>query len=188
MLEIFYGARKQIFFTFGPYALVLFYGADAMAISLLFGISAICGFVASPIVGRIIDRFGYKIVMVADTLILVFVCMTYGFAHHIFPMKIAFYVCCANYVLDAIISLGSMATNVYAQDISDSVDEVKATLSTGLSVNHFITILIALFGGWIWKSMGIETLFTLSAVLGLVNSAYAATIKPRERVSENPDP
>ncbi len=27
MLEIFYGARKQVFFTFGPYVLILFYGA-----------------------------------------------------------------------------------------------------------------------------------------------------------------
>lgn len=53
----------------------------------------------------------------------------------------------------------------------------RATLSTGLSVNHLITVLIALFGGWIWKVLGIETLFVLSAILGLCNSAYAATIK-----------
>ena len=58
-----------------------------------------------------------------------------------------------------------------------SADEVKATISTGLSVNHLITILIALFDGWIWKTLGIETLFVLSAVLGLCNSAYAASIK-----------
>lgn len=86
MLELFYGARKQIFFTFGPYVLVLFYGASAMDISILFAISSICSYFASPIVGRIIDRFGYKIVMISDTLILVIVCFFYGFAHHIFPM------------------------------------------------------------------------------------------------------
>ena len=38
-------------------------------------------------------------------------------------------------------------------------------------------IFIALFGGLIWQKLGIETLFVLSAVLGLCNSAYAATIK-----------
>ncbi|MBQ4468753.1 MAG: MFS transporter [Synergistaceae bacterium] len=177
MLEIFYGARKQIFFTFGPYLLVLFYGAGAMAISILFAISAIAGFICSPIVGRIIDKLGYKIVMVADTLILVIVCLFYGFAHHIFPMNIAFLVCCVNYVLDSIISLASMASNVYVQDISDTPEEVKATISTGVSVNHLITILIALFGGWIWQVLGIETLFIMSAVFGLLNSAYAASIK-----------
>jgi len=177
MLELFYGARKQVFFTFGPYVLVLFYGATAMHISILFTITSVCSYFAAPLVGRIIDRFGYKIVMISDTLILVIVCFFYGFAHHIFPMHIAFIVCCANYVLDSMISLASMASNVYVQDLADNADEMRATISTGVSVNHFITILVALFGGWIWKALGIETLFILSAILGLCNSAYAATIK-----------
>lgn len=179
MLEVFYGARKQVFFTFGPYVLILFYGANATVISLLFAISAICCFFLAPVVGKIIDKVGYKVVMVSDTLILVIVCFFYGFAHHIFPMHVAFIVCCINYILDSVISLASMASNVYVQDISDSPEEVRATISTGISVNHLITILIALFGGLIWQKLGIETLFILSAVLGLCNSAYAATIKGR---------
>jgi len=180
MLEMFYGARKQVFFTFGPYVLILFYGADAATISLLFAVSAVACFFAAPTVGRIIDRLGYKTVMVADTLILVIVCFFYGFAHHLFSMEVAFLVCCANYILDAVISLASMAANVYVQDLSDSPDETKATISTGVSINHVITIFIALFGGWIWEKLGIETLFMVSAVLGLCNSAYAATIKNRK--------
>ena len=181
MLEVFYGARKQIFFTFGPYVLVLFYGANAMIISLLFAVSSICCFLASPVVGRIIDRLGYKVVMVTDTLILVIVCFFYGFAHHLFPMNAAFVVCCVNYILDSVISLASMASNVYVQALSDNQEEVRATISTGVSVNHFITILIALFGGWIWKTLGMETLFILSAILGLCNSAYAASIRTDRR-------
>lgn len=181
LLEVFYGARKQVFFTFGPYVLILFYGAGAGVVSLLFAISAIACFVFSPLVGRLIDRIGYKPVMIADTLILVIVCGLYGFAHHIFPMHVAFIVCCVNYVLDSVISLASMASNVYVQDISDSPEEMRATISTGISVNHLITIFIALLGGWIWKALGIETLFVLSAVLGLCNSAYAATIRTPRR-------
>lgn len=175
-LEVFYGARKQVFFTFGPYVLILFYKADAGVISLLFAVSAIACFLIAPFVGKLIDRIGYKPVMIGDTIILVVVCFFYGFAHHIFPMHVAFVVCCVNYVLDSVISLASMASNVYVQDISDSKEEMRATISTGISVNHFITIFIALLGGWIWKVLGIETLFILSAVLGLCNSAYAATI------------
>ena len=181
MLEMFYGARKQVFFTFGPYVLILFYGANAATISLLFAVSAVACFFAAPLVGKLVDRVGYKIVMVSDTLILVVVCFFYGFAHHIFPKDIAFLVCCVNYVLDSVISLASMASNVYVQDLSDNQDEVKATISTGVSINHLITIFIALFGGWIWKALGIETLFLVSAILGLCNSAYAATIKISSR-------
>ena len=182
MLEMFYGARKQVFLTFGPYVLILFYGANAATISLLFAISAVACFFASPIVGRIIDRVGYKAVMVADTLILVVVCFFYGFAHHLFSMKAAFIICCVNYVLDSVISLASMASNLYVKDLSDNANEVKATISTGVSINHVITIFIALFGGWIWQSMGIELLFIASAVLGLCNSAYAATIKTKKQL------
>ena len=184
MLEMFYGARKQVFLTFGPYVLILFYGANAATVSLLFAISAIACFFASPIVGRIIDKLGYKVVMVSDTLILVIVCFFYGFAHDIFPKDVAFIVCCVNYVLDSVISLAAMASNVYVQDLADNQDEVKATISTGVSINHVITIFIALFGGWIWETLGMETLFIASAVLGLCNSAYAATIKTRKQRAE----
>ena len=183
MLEVFYGARKQVFITFGPYVLVLFYGASAATISLLFAISAVACFFAAPLVGKIIDRMGYKVVMVSDTLILVIVCFFYGFAHYLFPRNVAFVVCCVNYILDAVISLASMASNVYVQDLSDNADEVKATISTGVSVNHVITIFIALFGGWIWQTLGIETLFIVSAALGLCNSAYAASIKVKKKAA-----
>jgi MFS family permease len=179
MLEVFYGARKQIFITFAPYALILQYGADASLISLLLAICAGCGIVCSPVVGKLIDRLGFKFIMVTDTLILVIVCLLYGFAHRIFPMHIAFVVVCINYVLDSIISTASMATNVYVQSIASSQKEITATLSTGVSVNHVISILIALLGGAIWNTLGIETLFTLSAILGLFNSIYAATIRVR---------
>ncbi|MDR2793376.1 MAG: MFS transporter [Treponema sp.] len=178
-LEVFYGARKQIFLTFAPYVLILQYEADASLISLLMAICSGFGVVFSPFIGRLIDRIGYKIIMVTDTLILIAVCFFYGFAHRIFPHHIALIVVCANYVLDSIISLASMASSVYVQDIASNQEEITATLSTGISVNHVISILIALFGGWIWKITGIEVLFSISAFLGLMNTFYAATIKKK---------
>ncbi|MDR0568147.1 MAG: MFS transporter [Spirochaetaceae bacterium] len=177
MLEVFYGARKQIFLTFAPYALILQYHADTSVISLLLAVCAGFGLIFSPLMGRLIDKLGFKCIMVADTLILIFVCLLYGFAHRIFPFHLAFKVVCVNYVLDSIISLGSMASNMYVQSLASDQEEITATLSTGVSVNHVISILIALMGGWIWKVTGIEVLFSVSAFLGLINSVYAATIK-----------
>jgi hypothetical protein len=75
-----------------------------------------------------------------------------------------------------------MASNIYVQRIASNQEEITATLSTGISVNHIISIFIALMGGWIWKVTGIEVLFSLSAFLGLLNSVYAATIKKEEEV------
>jgi MFS family permease len=178
MLEVFYGSRKQIFMTFAPYVLILNYKADTAVVSMLLAVSAVFSFAASPLIGKLIDRLGYKVIMVGDTLILIVVCFFYGFAHRIFPMKIAFYVVCVNYVLDAVISVASMASNVYVQDIASNQEEMTATISTGISVNHVISILIALMGGIIWKLVGIEVLFSVSAILGFCNTLYAATIKP----------
>ena len=182
MLEVFYGARKQIFITFAPYVLILYYGADPSIMSLLYAVCAGFGIVCGPFVGKLIDKLGYKTVMIADTLILVLVCLLYGFSHRVFPMEIAFIVVCVNFVLDSVISIASMASNVYVQRIASSQEEITATLSTGISVNHVISILIALLGGWIWEKTGIEVLFLMSAFLGLLNSIYAATIKKSEEV------
>jgi MFS family permease len=180
MLEIFYGARKQVFLTFAPFVIIKEYGADPSIMSLLYAICAGFGMLCSPLIGKIIDKVGYKAVMVADTLILIVVCMMYGFAHRLFPFNIAFIVVCVNFVLDSIISIASMASNVYVQRISANNEEFTATMSTGISVNHVISILIALLGGYIWEVTGIEVLFSLSAFLGLLNSLYAATIKKEE--------
>ncbi|MDR0452009.1 MAG: MFS transporter [Treponema sp.] len=181
MLEVFYGARKQIFLTFAPYVLILHYKADASIISTLLGICAVFGFLLSPLMGRLIDSLGYKAIMVGDTLILVVVCLLYGFAHRLFPVRIAFIVVCVNFVLDSVISLASMASNVYVQTIASSQEEITATLSTGVSINHVISIFIALMGGWLWKAVGIEALFSMSAALGIVNSIYAASIKVEKK-------
>ena len=185
IMEVFYGSRKQIFLTFAPYVLILHYRADPSIISILMAVCAGCCMICSPLIGKLIDKVGYKAVMVADTLILIVVCLLYGFSHRLFPVQIAFIVVCANFVLDQIISVASMANNVYVQRISSNREEVTATLSTGISVNHIFSVFIALLGGWIWKTAGIEALFTMSAVLGLISSIYAAMIKKSEEVIQD---
>ena len=81
--------------------------------------------------------------MVWDTVMLSFVCVLYGFAKDIFPAKIAVAVVCVNYVIDAILSNASIATNLYARTLADSQEELTATLSSGISVNHVITVFYA---------------------------------------------
>jgi MFS family permease len=176
-LEVLYGARKQVFLTFAPYVLILYYKADPSLMGILYAVCAVFTMIFSPVIGKLIDRLGYKIIMVADTLILIAVCFFYGFAHRLFPHNIAFIVVSVNFVSDAVISTASMANSVYIKDIADNQEEITATLSTGISVNHVFSVLIALIGGWIWTVSGIEALFILSAILGLLNSINAATIK-----------
>jgi hypothetical protein len=118
--------------------------------------------------------------MVTFSSMLIVVCILYGYAHWLFPPAVATFIVCSNFVFDSTISLTSMANNVYAQRIASSQEEITATLSTGMSVGHFISIFIALLGGWIWKTAGIEVLFAVSALMGVLFTIYAATINKGE--------
>ena len=185
ILELFYGARKQIFLTFAPYVLIQIYGLGTSQIALLMGISALVNMVGAPLVGRITDRMGYRAVMIWDTLILFWVCLAYGFADDLFSRRTASMIVCANYLLDGLISTASMATNIYVRRISSDPSELTSTLSTGISINHLVSILIALAGGWVWTRFGVGWLFAFAAVMALFNSAFAWTV-PREE-STNPN-
>ncbi len=176
MLELFYGARKQIFLTFAPFVLILIYGFDTRKMALLVGVCAAVNIFAGPLVGKLIDRIGYRNTMIYDTVFLFFVCLVYGYAPKLFPMEIAWYVVVANFILDAVISNASLASSIYVRDISTSPEEVTSTLTTGISINHLISVLAALAGGWMWREFGVGILFGFAAVMAVCNTLYAITI------------
>ena len=132
------------------------------------------------LVGRLVDRWGYRNVMIWDTVVLFFVCLFYGFAKDWFSLPVATAVVCANYVLDAVLSNASMATNLYARTLSDSQEELTATLTSGISVNHVVTVFFALVGGLVFDRFGAGVLFSFAALMALANSAFALTV-PRPR-------
>ena len=172
-LELFYGARKQIFFTFAPYVLIREYGFSTARMAVLLAVCAVINIFAAPAIGKLTDRLGYRNIMIWDTIILCFVCLLYGFAGDLFPRN----------VFDAIISTTALATNIYIRGIAESHDELSSTMSTGISINHFISILAGPVGGWIWANYGIGLLFTFSAVMAICNSIFAYTLpKPNQNV------
>ena len=177
VLELFYGARKQVFFTFGPFVLVKLYGMPTQRVAALFALSALLTALwGGRLVGRLVDRWGYRNVMIWDTVVLFFVCLLYGFAKDWFPLPVATAVVCANYVLDAVLSNASMATNLYARTLSDSQEELTATLTSGISANHVITVCFALAGGVVFDRFGAGILFAFAALMALANSAFALSI------------
>ena len=134
------------------FALVLIknYGLNTSQIALLFGFCAAVNIFGSPIIGRLTDRLGYRNTMIWDTVVLFFVCILYGYSHQWFEPRTALVVVCLNYLLDAILSTTSLASNLYVRDISSSTDETTSTISTGISINHLISIATAPLGGWVW--------------------------------------
>lgn len=179
-LELFYGARKQIFLTFAPYVMIRVYGFPTEVMALLYGICAAVNIFGAPLIGRLTDRLGYRNIMIWDTVILTFVCLLYGFAGNIFSGRMVLIVLCINFLLDAVISTTVLATNLYVKELSSDKDELTSTLSTGLSINHVIAVLAAPAGGWVWQKFGVGALFSFAAVMAVCNTLFAMTIPKPE--------
>ena len=184
ILEVFFGARKQVFLTFAPYVLITVYGAGPELISMLYGLWSIINIFIGPLVGRAIDRLGYKKVLLFDAAVLILICLVYGFANRIFKTETAFIVVCVVFVLDAVMFAFGMARDMYARSLSETKQELTSTLATGLSMNHLVSIVIAIFGGILWERLGLEYLFGFAAVLGLGSFLFSALLqRPAERLN-----
>ena len=144
--------------------------------AFLLGVCAFINIFAAPAVGKLTDKWGYRNTMIWDTVILFFVCLLYGFAGKLFSLQTALWVVCINFVLDAVISTTSLATNLYVKELAADQDELTSTLSTGISINHLISIIAAPVGGWIWIKFGVEYLFAFSAVMAVCNTLFAMTV------------
>ena len=183
ILEAFFGARKQIFVTFAPYVLVTQYNARAELVAALYGIWTLSNIFINPFVGRLVDRFGYKKIIVVDALLLIVLCFLYGFAHRIFPFGTAFGIICMVFVLDAILFAVGLARAMYAKTLSSNQEEITSSISTGLSINHLISIIIAVVGGYLWQQFGIEVLFSVAGFFSLCSFFYSLTL-PKPDLTE----
>ena len=185
ILEVFFGARKQVFLTFAPFVLVLNYHIQTETLALLYGLTATINIFVGPLVGQLIDRIGYRLVIIVDTVLLVLLCFLYGFTHHFVSDQVAFYVICGVFVLDAVLFVVTMARTIYIRTIADSKEEITATLSTGISINHMISIVIAIFGGILWYKLGIEVLFSMAALFGVGSFLFALTLPSGKRAEHS---
>ena len=84
-LAILYGTRKQIFMTFAPWVLVTIFKQPTQTMATLFMVGGIIGIVFQPILGNMIDKFGEKVVLTAEAILLALVCFFYGFSRSLVP-------------------------------------------------------------------------------------------------------
>ncbi len=186
ILEMFYGARKQVFLTFAPFVLILNYGASTELIATLYGVYSTINVFFSPAVGRLVDKAGYRIVLIVDAILLVALCILYGFSHRWFPPEMAYRVVCAVFVLDGMLFVVGMSRSLYARTISENQSELTSTLSTGISINHLVSIGVALLGGWLWEGLGIETLFLCAAGFGVGAMVFSYLLPRGEGTAPTP--
>ncbi len=176
VLELLFGARKQVFITFAPYVLIVVYGAPTAVLASLYGACAVLNIFVGPLVGRLIDRVGYRAVLIVDAALLLGLCLVYGFSHRVLPHHAAYAVVGAAFVLDAVLFVVGLARNMLVKELSASPEEVTSALSTGVSINHLVSIGIAMLGGMVWEHTSVEVLFSLAAVFAVGSFLFTLSL------------
>lgn len=175
LLTMLHGVQKQIAFVFGAWVIVelLLKGADVMSL-LLIATSFISIFFMRAI-GRWIDRFGIKRMMYIDALTFIFIYVIYGFvvwgitARVLpgagWPVMLIY----ALFVMDRLSMQIGVVKSVYLRSIAVNKEEVTNVLSTGISLDHLVSILAAQLSGFIWTIWGPQWVFFLAAFFSLGN-------------------
>lgn len=184
ILAVLYGTRKQLFITFAPWVLVTVFNEPTSTLATLITIGGIVGILFQPLLGWMVDHWGERIVLSAEAILLVVVCVGYGFAKSAFPGVVAFIVVCACYLLDQMLMSVNMARATFMKKIALRNEDVQPTLTLGMSLDHVVSITIALLGGIIWDKLGYQYVFLMGAGIALLNLVAALQVKvtPREPV------
>jgi MFS family permease len=171
------GARRQLFITFAPWVLVSVLGQPTQIMATLFTIGGVIGILFQPLLGWVIDRFGERVVLASEAVILIFVCFGYGFAKFIFPADTAFLVVCVCFLVDQMIFSVGMARATYMKKIALQPDHIQPALTAAVTIDHVFSITAALVGGAIWNAFGFQYVFLLGMLIAVINFFTALRVR-----------
>lgn len=177
ILAVISGARNQIFLTFAPWVLIKVFAVKPQLFAILGMVVALVSIGTRKMIGKLIDLRGERFVLTAEAALLFTICLGYAFSERIFPAGIAVVIIAACYVIDNSMSAVEMARSTYVRKIALDPSEVTPTLSTGVSLQHIASMLIPVFGGLLWMTVGYPAVFIAAAVIAFLNLILSSKIK-----------
>jgi len=177
LLAFFFGARKQIFITFGPWVLVRIFHQDAVIFAKLLIAGAALGVLFQPALGRAIDQFGERKVLMADSALILSICMGYGFANHLGSQRLALWLLYACFVTDQLLFGVNMARDTYMSKIALKPEHVAPSLSLGVTINHAVSMSVPSVGGLIWVRYGHSWVFLCAAGVAVLMLIFTSQIR-----------
>lgn len=177
VLSILFGSRKQLFITFAPWVLVTVFHEPTETLATLLLIGGVIGIGFQPFLGWATDRLGERFVLAAEAVLLVFVCLGYGFARRVFSAEVAFYVTCGCFLLDQMLMAVGMARSTFMKKIALRPADIQPALTMAISIDHVFSMAVALLGGLIWNACGYEYVFLLGVAIAAVNFVFAMQVR-----------
>jgi len=182
LLNVFSGARKQIFMTFGVWVLIKVFEQPAYTIAKLWIVASALGILVQPQLGKLIDRVGERAILMANAIIIIIICLGYGFAH-LLPIAHPVWVVYVCYIIDHLVFATAMARATYLDKIAEHEDDIHASLSVGVSIDHAVSMSIPALGGIAWVVYGYPWVFAGAAAIAVLDLTAAGFIRvPRGHV------
>lgn len=172
-LQFLQGCRKQVFITFAIFALVKVHGMPVETTMTLVFINQLLITLTGPWVGRMVDRLGERTMLSISYVGLIFVFLGYGIIENLAILYVL-------YCLDNLLFFGSIALNTYINRLAPPED-LKPTLSMGVTFNHISSVAAPLIGGFAWAAFGYQAIFIAGAILAAVSLVFAQWVPPHLR-------
>ncbi len=176
-----FGIRKQIFLVFGTWVLVSLHHVSVSTIALLYFIASALGVLMRPLLGDVIDWLGERIVLAADELLLLGVCLVYAFASDLLPAPWDLWVLFGAYILDNVLFALRVARTTYLKKIALDPADITPTISLGVSIDHAVAMTLPILSGWLWERYGHQWVFLLAGALALAGFFVCLRIRVPER-------
>lgn len=189
-LTVLKGVQKQIAYVYGTWIIVdlLLKKADILAL-----LNIVVGFISIFFLSRLgkwMDKYGIKAMMYFDALTFIIVYIIYGFlvwgiASGVLPdhgWSVWFiYIL---FISDRLSMQIGMVNSIYLRSIAVNYDEVTSTLSTGISLDHAVSIIAAIAGGFVWAQWGSQWVFFIAAAFSMGNLFVAYRVQPEKERAE----
>ena len=180
ILNILFGARKQIFLTFAPWVLIKVFHANIETFAILGFIGTVLSIFFRPLLGRAIDAWGERRIIAMESCMLIIISILYGFSPGWFSNQVAMLIIMACFICDQLLFSVRIARTTYLARIADGPEDIASTISMGLSMDHAVSMLIPLGGGLLWAHYGYLPVFLVSGGLAICNLLIAFFIPDRQ--------
>jgi predicted MFS family arabinose efflux permease len=174
-LCLLFGARKQLFITFGPWVLIKIFKRGVTTFAQLGIVNAVLTVFTNPGLGQLIDRWGERRLLMIEGLLLAVMCVGYGSAHLMGAPGL--YVAFACFVLDQVMFGFGNARTTYLAKIAAKPEDVTASLSLGISLDHAVSMTLPALGGLVWVKYGHFWVFVAGGVLALLSTLFSSLIR-----------
>ncbi len=162
------GSRRQIFMVFATFLLVKKFDFSLTAMSALFVVNNIVAWVANPIIGRMINRFGERALMSFEYVVVILVFLTYAFTDS--PILAG-----AMFIVDQLVFNFAVCLRTYLQKIADPKD-IAPSSAMGFTINHVAAVFIPALGGYLW-TVDYRIPFLAGAVMGVMSLGLVQLVR-----------